>query len=416
MVKKSITIIIVLICVFMVGCGNCKENISSLNENKNIDKINNKDNDSEEKQEDVLKVYSTENNDMIQRTIELFQSKNPDIKLEYIIGDGEKNIDVLNELEKGNGPDIIIPDESLKNAMLECNVLLTMEGKISLSDNIPIFEDWSNKYIIPLRFEVPFLFTKNELYSIEKVIYNVEDFCITEVNFNELVQILYMYYYGSLKDLNQMIDKKLLEQFVNNVIYLAKEKNIIEGTQIKAVQDDDLYMIKKFTLGEDTIMYHFAKSIDDIKYYISATGMERGKADIVQKSAFPSVEIAINRNSKYKSECIKFIEMALSKEIQIVDSQNGFPVNEYVLDNLGKSYVKSDEKIQIGIKKGVEITIGDAEEFEIITMINLIKEVDKIYVKDERLVGILQEEIMKCYKQEKSIIDTIDDIIERYEE
>ncbi len=49
-------------------------------------------------------------------------------------------------------------------------------------------------------------------------------------------------------------------------------------------------------------------------------------------------------------------------------------------------------------------------------MINLIKEVDKIYVKDERLVGILQEEIMKCYKQEKSIIDTIDDIIERYEE
>ena len=83
---------------------------------------------------------------------------------------------------------------------------------------------------------------------------------------------------------------------------------------------------------------------------------------------------------------------------------------------MGKSYVKSDEKIQIGIKKGVEITIGDAEEFEIITMINLIKEVDKIYVKDERLVGILQEEIMKCYKQEKSIIDTIDDIIERYEE
>lgn len=160
MVKKSITIIIVLICVFMVGCGNCKENISSLNENKNIDKINNKDNDSEEKQEDVLKVYSTENNDMIQRTIELFQSKNPDIKLEYIIGDGEKNIDVLNELEKGNGPDIIIPDESLKNAMLECNVLLNMEGKISLSDNIPIFEDWSNKYIIPLRFEVPFFIYK----------------------------------------------------------------------------------------------------------------------------------------------------------------------------------------------------------------------------------------------------------------
>ena len=80
MVKKSITIIIVLICVFMVGCGNCKENISSLNENKNIDKINNKDNDSEEKQEDVLKVYSTENNYMNQRTIELIQSNNPDIK------------------------------------------------------------------------------------------------------------------------------------------------------------------------------------------------------------------------------------------------------------------------------------------------------------------------------------------------
>lgn len=409
--KKYFVISIVLISIFLIGCG--RNNLEQINseEQSRADLKNSSSTDTEK---DIIKIYSTEENKMIRKIIDVYNTKYPDIKIEYLIGNSEKNYDVLKEMLEKEGPDMVIPDFFLEEELLKNDLLLNLNNGINLENNIPNFRENYNEYIIPLRFSIPFLFTKfgTHNFTISQIVEKPEEFQVSNMTYDEFIEFLYLYYDNELVDENNSINETNLTEFIKNIIIIADKQNIIN----EKMNEDDFFMIKNYLLGKNTIMFRFAMGVDDIKYYLSATAMEKGKAVFVEDSIMPYTKIVINKNSRYINECMDFIEIGLSYDIQKIDFDNGFPVNEKALDEWANTYVVSDDEVSIELENSTDVKIDDPPAEEIKTMIGLIKELPNIYIRDMKLLSLIQEESKKYYNEEASLEQTTENIVKRYTE
>lgn len=409
--KKYFVISIVLISIFLIGCG--RNNLEQINseEQSRADLKNSSSTDTEK---DIIKIYSTEENKMIRKIIDVYNTKYPDIKIEYLIGNSEKNHDVLKEMLEKEGPDMVIPDFFLEEELLKNDLLLNLNNGINLENNIPNFRENYNEYIIPLRFSIPFLFTKfgTHNFTISQIVEKPEEFQVSNMTYDEFIEFLYLYYDNELVDENNSINETNLTEFIKNIIIIADKQNIIN----EKMNEDDFFMIKNYLLGKNTIMFRFAMGVDDIKYYLSATAMEKGKAVFVEDSIMPYTKIVINKNSRYINECMDFIEIGLSYDIQKIDFDNGFPVNEKALDEWANTYVVSDDEVSIELENSTDVKIDDPPAEEIKTMIGLIKELPNIYIRDMKLLSLIQEESKKYYNEEASLEQTTENIVKRYTE
>lgn len=403
--KKYFIVSIVLISILLTSCGyQVVEDVSSTGEQE----IENDDVD----EKDIIKIYSTNENEMIQKVIDIYGTKYPDIMIEYIIGNSKKNEDILKEMLQKKGPDIIITENIFEEALLKNNVLLDINNQISTEDNIPNFKESYNQYIIPLRFGIPFLFIKYETpnHTINEIIQNSDKFQVSNLTYEEFIELMYLYYEHDLLDEKNDINETNLMEFIENIVSIAKTQDFVEDSNNK----NELDLINNYLSGSNTIMYHLAVGIDDIKYYLSATAIERGKAFFVQKSIMPYEKIALNQNSKYKEECISFIQLALSYDIQKIDFGNGFPINEKALDEWGNTYVESDIEIPLELKSGTVVKLDDPPVEEIKTMMNLVKELPNIYTPDIELLSLIQAESKKYYDEQETLKQITENIIKKY--
>lgn len=358
-----------------------------------------------------IEIYSENSSATLEKAAELFRETYPDVMLDFEIGEEDQTAETRQALESGeNAPDLIVLDgmdfetEALSTFFSPIEKDTFSEGTL-----IRAFQK-RNGYSVPLRGSVPLLFVKDSAFStLEGIRENMSRFSLIDLNKEEVLELFYRFYSTEFLKEDGSLDSENLEEFLETV--KAALERIETPGQVSS--DEEYVQIKKFLLEDQSVMGHYGTGIQDLNYYLNAAGQVQGRAVLVE-GLRPVCEIAVNKNSPYQEECMNFIRTALSMEIQGEDLSDGFPVLTEALDEWATAYEKGEAEISLGYKDEKEVTLSDAPEVEIQNLVQLIKDTEEIYERDETLLKILKEEAKNYLSGVDSLEETVEAVILEY--
>ena len=312
----------------------------------------------------VISVYSLQENNTIRQAISLYQSKYPDVKVDYTVAMGEEGgavsdyIRALNtELLAGSGADILILDGLPVDSYLEKGVLtdisdiikpLKDSGKI-LSNIVDCFNKKDKLYQIPLRFSVPMIVgnedavsSVNNLKSILSYIQNSNEKPYTySLTYKELLQNnLALYSKEFYKD--GEFDREQLVSFLNNLNQIAKNIKATEISEDASVTEegfvdssrlfeDKKYRILGLVSNKFLTGTTLASSFATIMVPNAIKNTRSLEMSTINNSFIPRGMIGLNSSSKEMDLAKQFITYLLSSKVQDTDLFDGFPVNNHSL-------------------------------------------------------------------------------------
>ena len=298
-----------------------------------------------------LSVYSLRENGNIRQSIALFQSKNPDVKINYVVAMGEEGgtvsdyIRALNtELLAGSGADILVLDGLPVASYIEKGVLADITGIIAPLEEAGILQpNITNSYKVdgkmyqmPLRFSMPFIIgnqdTLSSMTSMENIASYIEKLkgkpFSTPMPNGELIQNYLELYSKDFYD-GEELSKEKLTVFLRNLKKVDENINLNVDPVSGRERNGFINLRSRFFFGMDdgaiqgNTIYNFFSTMEPL------TAMKKDNlgCSSINKMFVPSGLIGLNSASKEADTAKQFINTLYSEELQNADLLDGFPVN-----------------------------------------------------------------------------------------
>lgn len=345
------------------------------------------------KPSNIITVYGLKESRAVRQAIAKFQEKHPDVGIEYKTGNvgegtGTKadSIRALNtELLAGGGADILMLDGLPTDSYVEKGVLADLssllkevEKESDISGNIvePYKQD-GKIYQIPTRYGIPILAGAGDKAEIFKstdaltayIENNGWDDIFERADKEGVMRLLLNIYYRDIVDDKQEINTELLASLIEAAGKVKVSEDYID---MSFYGEDGEEEESDWNVGRDgSIDKGGSISSQEIK---GIMGMmmpfhylrQMGASPLDINGIYTPHDIAgINKASKNTELAEEFVKMLLSEEIQSVDVEGGFPVNEQAmgswLDNIDE--VPADDAPEIGIiSSSASSTDGEKSE------------------------------------------------------
>ena len=313
----------------------------------------------------ILTVYGLEESNAVRQAIVKYQQKHPDVGIEYKTanveeGTGTKadSIRALNtELLGGSGADVIMLDGLPVESYIEkgvlgdlSDVLQAAEKESELRDNLidPYKQD-GKIYEIPTRYGIPILGGSSEKTEIVKSADALKEYMKSHewndimegVEKDSLMSLLTNIYYTDIVDEKQNINTQLLAELIEIAGKAEKSEDVSSvfiygGAEGQRTSDWNVGKIGD-TGKKDTVFTQEMKGIQGMMIPFHYLRKASAYPSDINGIYVPHDIAGINKASENKDLAEDFIKMLLSDDVQEVDVESGFPVNE----NAIKAWIQS---------------------------------------------------------------------------
>ncbi|BCN29724.1 ABC transporter substrate-binding protein [Anaeromicropila herbilytica] len=393
-----------------------------------------------------INVYSLKENKTIRQSVALYQAKNLDVRVNYVVGMGEEEgnsadyIRALNtELLAGNGADVLILDGLPMDSYIEKGVLSDlsdiikpMEEKNEILANISNAFYKDNKiYCMPTRFSVPIMLGSKEVInasdSTNDIVKYINDtkkvYCGTMTYAQLICDNLALYSDEFMND--KGVDKAKLTTFLTNLKAIADNIKATEfdesGNNRQASKDPYFDMNNLFRSDKSSFLdnkYETAllrhDSLTMINFSLAMSKNRKGSTyNTINNLFIPTGEVGLNAASKNKDIAKEFIKMMLSSEVQDTDTFDGFPITQSSLDKAKENMLKDTSTYGTSTRGGKEITFSGASESEINGFIQKIKELNKPMQINQVINNMVLENALPYFTGKIDVNQAVDTILEK---
>ncbi len=307
-----------------------------------------------------LNIFGFSKNSTAMNTVEEFKSLYPNVSVNYKAV-SEENMDVSQAMEQleteissDNPPDIIITDDLnadslIKNNMLENlseheNEILPKEG---ILENISKQLNDGGWYTMPCRFTIPYIAGRKK--DIDKIsdLSDIIEMKIEQCKDVKYLLVDYDYYGGAgfikptmhfawkdivTKDgINIENTRKFLTDIMKYETFLSKNNYSNPNNTylfcmqyIHTLQTDDSIIHSAASGVKDLMTLNTLDNIDGSLGYSTDA--------VIENSYIPSCSLSLCSKSKNKENAVKFLQTALSDNVQSIESGDGLPVNLGVIE------------------------------------------------------------------------------------
>lgn len=316
----------------------------------------------------TLKIYSLTKNDTLSQIISEYGMQHPDVRIDYEIG-GRSGItyddalrNLTTELLSGNAPDVIMLDGLDIDNYVEKGVLADLSASESewnpdnaLLDNVAKWNFDGGLYSVACKFGIPTMVADSEILTQTHSLTDVADYIeATRQAHSDAYQLLNwispnqtlhrgLMFEGNTIFADGGVDKQRLTQFLSDCRRIY-ENDISGNGLIMVSSGDDGYIsfteeistaltdpifvalgtINKFQFDLNLLTSINAEELDTSVAY--RFGLTEDSKDFV-----PTCNLGITTSGQNPEEAVNFLKMALSDEVQKVEFNDGFPVNQNVL-------------------------------------------------------------------------------------
>lgn len=331
--------------------------------------------------ENMVSVYSLEEQNAVRQAIAQFQAENPDTFVRYEVGvsgtdaaAAEDAIKKLNtELMAGKGPDVIIMDGLPMKSYEEKGILKdlkphidSLSGDAALLPNIvEAFNHGGGVYMMPVSFAVPMLEGRQAdidgitdytslADTVEKIKEEQPD---AEVGrfFSEEAAVRWLLPVAVFADESGNIGREALSEYLyqTNRIYAASQEGISDRLKESYGHQKDFYKTESWAYEnfnslsqqvDDFILENMALGIGmlknvygyqevlSLKYNEELSDVQVRSFDGMGDGVFePSVLVAINASSTHQEEAEQFFDVIMGTQVQGL-LYDGFMVNQSALE------------------------------------------------------------------------------------
>ncbi len=379
----------------------------------------------------TLTVISLKDNATIRQAINEYRKANQDVKVDYRVmmngEDGipvEDNVKLINtELMAGKGADIILFDGMSVDSYIEKGVLADISNIIKpliekgeLQDNvIDLYQKDGAIYASSLKFQVPFVFGKQEAVNSTKSMQTLADYAENMAAHSLFGEQVYSY-----TDLSTKLYQLYSDRFLGADKKFNREEliNFLEQLKIISLQTEVTEEVREADIRTSTILpamliyekyaelglINVASSIDTYAA-ISAVLKTEGTFSSIRDQYIPSGIIGINNASVNKEIAGDFIKVLYSYEVQNNELSDGLPVNAKALDFFGME----PNDYYISGPEGFEATQPSEEIRK--QIIALVKSLKTPIREDEVLKNKVLNELLSFLKGEAKAEEIADKII-----
>lgn len=333
--------------------------------------------------ENMVSVYSLEEQDAVRQAIAQFQTENPDVFVRYEVGlsgtDAKASEDAIKklntELMAGKGPDVIIMDGLPVKSYEEKGILKdlkphidSLSGEAVLLPNIvEAFNHEGSVYTMPVSFSLPMVMGRQadiesitDYASLADVVEKIraerpdaeigrffseeaaarwflpvtaisfveESGEINEAALAEYLSLTNRIYTASLEGLSDTAK----ESYGYQKDYYKKESYAYQNFNSISQQADDFFLENmELAMGMLKNVYGYQEALS-IKYCEGLTDVRVKAFDGMSDRVFePSVLVAINVSSSHQEEAERFFDVIMGTDVQGL-LYDGFMVNQSALE------------------------------------------------------------------------------------
>ena len=414
-----------------------------------------------------LNVYSLSDNGTVRQTIGKFRKKNPNVYVKLEIGisgeDGVTTNDAIKNLNTrllaGEGPDILILDGMPMDSYVEKGILADISGLLDeimggseyFENIVRAYKTDNGTFAVPLRFFVPALVGKGEKLAAVTDLKSLADAVeavraedkkprsvLGTFTAEELLDILSVSCGNAWQKEEGGLDESALLEF------FAQAKRIYEADQENLTNEDRDAHNRAMAMGAKHLLSMEAQTFNiQSRYQIFAMANLGGKEDyphtiaslvniedgILKKAAgqadnvfLPSGVAGICEGSNSRELAEEFFKEMLSEEVQVYDSQDGFPVNKTSFAEWTKQPENADTS-SLAIVGGGE-TDGEVysvdysiwpDEGQWQNLQDIISELEKPCLMDEVILESVKEIGADILTGEKKLEDGVNEIKQKIE-
>lgn len=377
--------------------------------------------------EKEVTVYSLTENKTIRQAIALYQSENPDTKVNYVVAMGEEGgnssdyIRTLNtELLAGNGADVLILDGLPVDSYIEKGVLSDLTDIIKPFEQsgelLPNITEYYHKdgkvYEMPIRFSVPIIAGKNEAIkaaeNTDAIVKYIKDTNIPYREANSHQELLndYMALYSGEIFSNGELNEENFSHFLKNMKIIADnskvkemEENSEAGMRPKRQFFDSLFygnivsLQKKYATSTEQV-----KNIMDTMLLFELLKNQEITFQTINQMYIPIGAIGLNSKSREPEIAKKFIGFLYKEKVQNANLYDGFPINQSSL----KTWIAEENPdIMIGVSgDGYELSAEWPKKEEREAFLATIQEIKRPIEVNQILYNMIVEETVSYLKGE----------------
>ena len=401
--------------------------------------------------ENTLTVYSLKENKTVEQAISLFQTQNPDIRVDYsyAVGQYEKpnsdDIRSLNtELLNGEGADVLILDRLPVDSYIEKGVLMDISGlrdelvkDSGMLENIGKALDRDGKvYGIPARVGLPIMAAKDDsgkaLESLESLTSYLNENPDAQVLGDSIhtpaAESLLSIMYQDLVKEDGGIDEEKMTQFLDDCLKIFEnmDTKMLEeayGYDPEENEDKNVY----FSAGYFSALKDGRVSLYELQgyssmmypaYSIKKAGIE---PQTIHNCYVPYTIAGINASSKQQEAAELFIKALLADDVQGSETMDGYPVTESAFKNM-LAYADTEAAQQDVVsssfkdpKTGEEVMeeYGNADSQTLQIYLDLIRTLDNPFIPNRTLYDTVMEEVEKCYEGTETSAEAAKAIVQK---
>lgn len=289
-----------------------------------------------------LTIYSLYDNATVRQAIALFQRKNQNVKVNYVVampdgeGNKEENIKALNnELISGNGADLLVLDGLPATSFIQKGVLMDISeicNKADLLENVrEAYTEDGKIYRMPTKIQIPLINGNKEVIASAESLNDMVNYAkaheelpyVNNVGMQQVAQEFLRMEASSFITPENTLDTEALRQFLKNLNYLKANKCMVDDDGAFSFFGSNQYGLK---MGDTLAAWDSISNISNLfveQALCKGTDLDFGSAE---NAFFAIGPIGINSSTKKADLASDFISFILSDDIQKTDVSDGFPV------------------------------------------------------------------------------------------
>lgn len=380
-----------------------------------------------------ITLYSLRENATIRQAISLFQQKNPDSRINYVVAMGNEGgnlsdyIRALNtELLAGNGADIILLDGLPAQSYIDKGVLadisdvlkpLTEDGRL-LSNIAESYTKDGAIYQMPIRFAIPLIIGPPEVLtsisSLSTLIDTAEgsgkpfmDSYIPEKLVNDFLAL-----YGEDFFKDNKLSEDDFKEFLENIKRLTDNIGKISKEEYDQTVAPESYLFRSsmnyvpLTAGKTLAVYAQISDITDSMMPFALAKETNLPYSSLNNTFLPSGIIGLNKASKNPETAKAFLEFLFTEEVQSANLYDGLPVNS---TSLKKWTDEVNDDIMVGYsdQEGNDFTAVWPDKKDRHNLYQIATQVNKPITINQQLNDILKEQILSFLKGDTGLAETV---------
>lgn len=382
--------------------------------------------DKDDKQGNVLTIYTLYENKYLSQACAIYQRKHPKDRLKIEVGINDEAITVseavkaLNvKIASGDTPDIFIMDGLNADNFVDENLLCDIKDVIDEVNNreglfqnmCQVYTKGDETFAVPARFAEMIIASKEEkvFSSVDELVSYISGLAqadsgkltIDAWNYGQFLSILYRYSIDDIVEESSVDEEKLIKLYESfQKLYQLNDMTVVAKDESKNMKHDRLIPysstgVDLVALGENQMALDFVNSI--IGLALNKTAQDY--ADIYVGGlkvnnciyAVPQTVVAISKTGSQQKKAKEVLKFLLSDTAQSSDVLNGFPVNrEAYKKTLGE--LEKTTYILEGNDSSKELEFIPYTEEEIQNKLEEVEQINRFCNMDSLLKQIIMEQ------------------------